>query len=103
MGLRSEHESDDTRRGDWRTNGRAAAACGLLHILTNSWQAPRRTARRGLAVWGGESRGAPAMERLTIGAEGRGLPVGFSMEENGGVLDRASWAQGTARGRPWRG
>jgi hypothetical protein len=28
MGLRSEHESDVTRRGEWRTNGRAAALPG---------------------------------------------------------------------------
>jgi hypothetical protein len=28
MGLRSEHESDDTRRGEWRTNGRAAVLPG---------------------------------------------------------------------------
>jgi hypothetical protein len=51
MGLRSEHESDDTRRGEWRSNGRAAAARGLLHILSNSRRAPRRTARKGARCW----------------------------------------------------
>jgi hypothetical protein len=63
MGLRSEHESDDTRRGEWRSNGRAAAARGLLRILSNSRRAPRRTARKGARCWnfwasmGGASRG----------------------------------------------
>jgi hypothetical protein len=47
-------------------------------------------------------RRAPAMERLTIGAEGRGLPAGFSMEENRARWIE-SWAQGTTRGCPWRG
>jgi hypothetical protein len=51
MGLRSEHESDDTRRGEWRSNGRAAAARGLLRILSNSRRAPRRTARKGARCW----------------------------------------------------
>lgn len=50
-GLRSEHESDDTRQGEWRSNGRAAAARGLLCILSNSRRAPRRTARKGACCW----------------------------------------------------
>jgi hypothetical protein len=51
MGLRSEHESDDMRRGEWRSNGRAAAAHGLLRILSNNRRAPRRTARKGARCW----------------------------------------------------
>jgi hypothetical protein len=84
MGLRSEHESDDTRRGEWRSNGRAAAARGLLRILSNSWRAPRRTARKGLAAgifwapwtvsWAAREEGGSAMGdgdslRLLFGGE----------------------------------
>jgi hypothetical protein len=44
MGLRSEHESDDMRQGEWRSNRRAAAVRGLLRILSNSQWAPRSAA-----------------------------------------------------------
>jgi hypothetical protein len=103
MGLRSEHESDYTQRGEWRSNRRAAAAHGLLRILSNSRRAPRRTSRKGARCLGRGSRaealrGAPAMERLTIGAEGRGLPAGFSMEENG-----SCWIERAGRREQQRG
>jgi hypothetical protein len=106
MGLRSEHESDDTRRGEWRTNGRAAAALGLLRILTNNRRAPRRTARKGACCLGRGSRaealrGASAMERLTIGAEGRGLPAGFPWKIMGRAGERAGRREQQG-GLPWR-
>jgi hypothetical protein len=71
MGLRSEHKSDDTRRGEWRSNRRAAAARGLLRILSNSRRAPRRTARKGARCLGRGSRaealrGVPTMEEMKL-------------------------------------
>jgi hypothetical protein len=76
MGLRSEHESDDTRRGEWRSNERAAVARGLLRILPNSRRAPRRTARKGAHCWFSmEENGARWIERA-----GRREQQGASME-----------------------
>jgi hypothetical protein len=76
MGLHSEHESNDTRRGEWRSNGRAAAARGLLRILPNSRRAPRRTARKGARCWFSmEENGARWIERA-----GRREQQGASME-----------------------
>jgi hypothetical protein len=71
MGLRSEYESDDTRRGEWRSNGRATAARDLLRILSNTRRAPRRTTRKGACYLGRGSRaealrGAPAMEEMEL-------------------------------------
>jgi hypothetical protein len=76
----------------------AAAACGLLRILSNSRRAPRRTTKKGARCLGRGSRaealrGAPAMERLTIGAEGRGLPAGFPWKKWGHWREKG-WAQG---------
>jgi hypothetical protein len=44
-GLRSEHESDDTRRGEWRTNGRADALPG--EGIRGRGEGRRAPARRG--------------------------------------------------------
>jgi hypothetical protein len=114
MGLRSEHESDDTRRGEWRSNGRAAAARGLLRILPNSRRAPRRAARKGARCLGRESRaealrGAPAMEEMGLLLDFHGR-VGRREES---AMARAVWgremllqflgAKKEEQGAPWEG
>jgi hypothetical protein len=124
MRLRSEHESDDTRRGEWRSNGRAAAARGLLRILSNSRRAPRRTTRKGLAArifwapwtvsWAAREEGgsayswAASMEKEPLRTEvvEQEMVASFLLPENRG---RASVAgahgrRGWSFGRwPWKG
>jgi hypothetical protein len=106
MGLRSEHESDDTRRGEWRSNGRAAAARGLLRILSNSRRAPRRTARRGSLLcaeegaWKKMEQGGALFGRLDGGWSSDVVDLGRVM---GLVLARressAPWLLAGARAR----
>jgi hypothetical protein len=95
MGQRSEHESDDTRRGEWRSNGRVAAARGLLRILPNSRRAPRRTARKGARCWFSmEENGAHWIERA-----GRREQQGASMEGADPAM-ACSYSQLCAEPRP---
>jgi hypothetical protein len=68
MGLRNEHESDDTRRGEWRTNGRAAAARGLLRICRIAG-GHHREQRGGGSLFCGGKRGGWAV--ASQGEEGR--------------------------------
>jgi hypothetical protein len=69
------------------------AARGLLHILSSTygasiWWGCRENLVAGRCAAGRGSRAealrrAPTMERLTIGAEGRGLPAGFPWKKWG--------------------
>jgi hypothetical protein len=58
MGLRSEHESDVTRQGEWRTNGRAAAPVLLAGIQKRRARraAPWERRKKGCAVVKGGAR-----------------------------------------------
>jgi hypothetical protein len=104
MGLRSEHESDDTRRGEWRSNGRAAAARGdvgaaaqnIEHVARDFLLQTMATGRPLRAVLGrqsqqGKDRGHGKME---LRREGR--CAGRRPEVEEGVRHPSCW-------RPWRG
>jgi hypothetical protein len=90
MGLCNEHESDDMRRGEWRTNGRAAAPVFLVGIQKGRARqaAPWERRKKGCAavkgvssameMWSGRaaaraSRSELARMRLAGGRK----PVGF--------------------------
>ena len=102
-GLRQkQHTTGECRRRAVHCASRNSepAARGLLRILSSTygasiWWGCRENLVAGRCAAGRGSRAealrrAPTMERLTIGAEGRGLPTGFPWKK---------WGAGNSRGR----
>jgi hypothetical protein len=89
----SEHTAASRRAVYRASRNSEPAACGLLHIFTNSRRAPRRTARRGLAVCRGGHR-----EKWS--REGRKFPAAGQEDEQGGHWEKNFWASmGETRAR----
>ncbi|PWZ29547.1 hypothetical protein Zm00014a_002162 [Zea mays] len=102
MGLRNEHESDDTRRGEWRTNGRAAAPVFLAGIQKGRARrvAPWERRKKGCAtvkgvssaleMWSGRAAARASRSELArreqMRLAGGRKPVGFPWEVSAGLL-----------------
>ena len=96
----SEHTAASRRAVYRASRNSEPAACGLLHIFTNSRRAPRRTARRGLAVCRGGHR-----EKWS--REGRKFPAAGQEDEQGGHWKNFWASMGEralrrAAARPWK-
>jgi hypothetical protein len=102
MGLRSEHESDGRRRGEWRTNERAAAPVLLAGIQKKegSTSSTMGEEEKGCAavkggslameMWSGRAAARASCSELTRGEQmrlvGGRKPVGFPWEVSAGLL-----------------